>query len=73
MEMHAKARRSLAKSITWRVTATLTTMLLVWIATDQVNTAISIGIAEVIVKMLIYYGHERAWARIRWGLIQYDK
>ncbi len=35
--------------------------------------AIGIGAAEFIIKMAIYYGHERVWARIRWGLIQYDK
>ena len=71
--MHAKPKRSIAKSITWRITGTLTTIVIVWIATGKVDAAIGIGIAELITKMLIYYGHERVWARIRWGLIQYDK
>ena len=73
MEMHAKPQRSIAKSVTWRITATLTTILLVWIATGRIDIAIGIGAAEFIIKIAIYYGHERVWARIRWGLIQYDK
>ena len=22
--------------------------------------------------MIVYYGHERLWSRVRWGLINYD-
>lgn len=73
MKFHAKANRSLVKSITWRILATLTTMLLVWIAFGQVDKAIGVGIIEFILKLIVYYGHERAWARVSWGLIAYDK
>lgn len=73
MPHHAKVHRSLAKTVTWRIVATLTTMLLVWFAFGQFDKAIGIGIAEFVIKMVVYYGHERAWARVSWGLVPYDK
>ena len=73
MIVHAKAHRSFVKAITWRILATLTTMVLVWVAFGQIDKAISVGLVEFFIKMIIYYGHERAWARISWGLIPYDK
>ena len=73
MKAHAKANRSLVKTLTWRILATFTTMLLVWIVFGEIDKAISIGLVEFVVKMIVYYGHERAWARISWGLIPYDE
>lgn len=61
------AKRSGMKTATWRVTASLDTMLLALIFTGNLGTAISIGGFEVITKLILYYFHERAWARIRWG------
>lgn len=61
------ARRSAVKTATWRVTASLDTMLLALLFTGNIGTAISIGGLEVITKLVLYYFHERAWARVRWG------
>jgi uncharacterized membrane protein len=60
-------KRSVAKSITWRVLATLTTTTLVYIFTGEVGLSLSIGVLEATFKMLIYYLHERAWNKIKWG------
>jgi uncharacterized membrane protein len=57
--------RSLAKALSWRITATLTTALIAYIVTGEMDTAVMIGGIEFILKLLIYYGHERAWHRIR--------
>ena len=73
MKLHAKANRSLAKTVTWRILATLTTMLLVWMAFGQIDKAVGVGLVEFAIKMIVYYGHERAWARISWGLVTYDE
>ena len=37
--------------------------------TGNLATAISIGGFEVITKLVLYFFHERYWARIRWGII----
>lgn len=60
-------RRSGTKTATWRVTASLDTMLLALIFTGNIGTAISIGGLEVITKLVLYYFHERVWSRIQWG------
>ncbi len=62
-------RRSIAKAISWRVVGTLDTMVLGLVFTGNLATAISIGGFEVITKLVLYFFHERAWARIRWGVI----
>lgn len=59
--------RSVIKAITWRALATLTTMLLVFIFIGDMTIALSLGGIEVVLKMLIYFTHERAWDRIKWG------
>ncbi len=65
----AGRRRSATKTATWRIMASLDTMLLGFIFTRSLATAISIGGFEVITKLVLYFFHERYWARIRWGII----
>ncbi len=59
--------RSFLKMISWRVWATLATMILVYIFVGRVEIALAVGGLEVIVKMVLYYFHERAWNRIKAG------
>lgn len=56
-------RRSLAKTITWRLLATLTTTLIVLAFTGEAMLAATVGGVESVTKLLLYYLHERAWAR----------
>lgn len=60
--------RSIAKGISWRFIATGTTMTLVYIATGDLSLVAHIGIADLIIKLSFYYGHERVWGRVRWGI-----
>lgn len=61
--------RSVTKTATWRVLASLDTMVLGFIFTGNLATAVSIAGFEVITKLVLYFFHERTWARIRWGII----
>lgn len=61
-------RRSLAKTLTWRVTATTDTFLISLLITGSFAWASSIASIEVLTKMFLYYGHERVWARMGWGV-----
>ncbi len=60
--------RSIAKSVSWRVVATATTIVLVFALTGEVRLALAVGGVEVLAKLLIFYVHERVWQGIRWGL-----
>lgn len=59
--------RSVVKTISWRVLATLTTFILVYSFTEKLDVAAYVGMIEVFLKMLIYFFHERVWDRIKFG------
>ena len=60
-------RHSLAKTVSWRVTATIDTFIISYFVTGSFAWASSIASLEVLTKMGLYYLHERAWARVNWG------
>jgi uncharacterized membrane protein len=64
MDQH---KRSVAKTITFRILATILTMVLVYIFTGEWLASIGIGVADFASKLLLYYFHERAWDKIKWG------
>ena len=62
--------RSLLKATTWRITATLTTTIIAYFITGQVETALAIGSIEFLLKFFIYYAHERLWQLVPRGGIR---
>lgn len=62
--------RSLLKAITYRITGTITTALIVFAVTDEWTIAFAVGIIEPIAKIVIYYLHERAWQLVPRGTIR---
>ena len=65
LKIQTSRTRSLAKALTWRITATLTTILITYLITGEARTAAIIGGIEFAMKFTIYYAHERAWNLIR--------
>ena len=61
-------KRTIAKTLTWRVTASLTTFIIAWILTGDFFIGISIGGFEALAKIFLYYFHERIWNKVKWGL-----
>ncbi len=59
--------RSLIKGITWRMLGTLDTILISYILTGKIKTALSIGGVELFSKIALYYFHERVWEKINFG------
>jgi len=57
--------RSLTKGLTWRFVATGTTVVIAFVVTGETKTAVRIGMIEFFAKFIIYYAHERIWAKIR--------
>ena len=66
--MASTARRSLVKTLSWRVVATTDTFLISWLITGEVMFASAIASLEVITKMILYYFHERIWYQTKFGL-----
>lgn len=60
-------KRSISKAITWRILATITTMVLVFVFTGEWKLSLGVGVLDVVIKLLLYYGHERIWNSVKWG------
>lgn len=65
--MRDKPIRSILKTISWRLTGTLDTIVISYIITRELSWALSIGFIEVFSKLILYYFHERMWERINVG------
>ena len=72
-KIKSSSKRHLLKTFSWRTVGTLDTIILGWIITGNPLTGLKIGSAEVITKMLLYYGHEKLWYQIDYGLDKRDK
>ncbi|WP_158975654.1 DUF2061 domain-containing protein [Cellulophaga sp. L1A9] len=60
-------RRSIVKSISWRIIGTIDTVIISWVVTGTLKLAFSIGVVELFTKMILYFFHERMWNKIKWG------
>jgi uncharacterized membrane protein len=57
-------KKSLLKTMTWRILATTATFVISWIVTGSVLAGGVIASIEFWAKLALYYVHERAWSRV---------
>lgn len=62
-----KKKRSVAKSISWRVLAFLVLSAVSFLATRSFSHTTFIAVIYTVVQILIYFLHERLWNNIKWG------
>ena len=74
MSMEMDRKRSIVKTLSWRVLATTDTFIIAYLVTYFILGEAEPGIAgtiagvEVMTKLFLYYFHERGWAQITWGV-----
>lgn len=61
-------KRHLLKTFSWRAIGTLDTIIIGLLITGNPLIAMKIGGTEVFSKMLLYFGHEKLWYNINYGL-----
>ena len=61
-------KRHIIKTFSWRFIGTIDTVFFGWILTGNPLTGLKIGGFETISKMVLYYGHEKLWYKINYGL-----
>ena len=61
-------KRHLAKAVSYRLFGSLATAVIAFAFTGRADIAAGVGVADTIVKIGLYYMHERMWYRIRWGV-----
>jgi uncharacterized membrane protein len=66
--------RHLTKAITWRIIASVTTVLIAWYFGLPPKAIGLVFVADLIIKFVLYYGHERLWYKyIKIGLRRKDE
>lgn len=68
--LREKHYRSLLKTISWRVTGTIDTIVISYFITREMTWAVAIGSIEVFTKLFLYYVHERIWLKCKIGLVE---
>ena len=62
-------KRHIVKSISYRFIGTITTIILTITAGLEIKWAAMVGLAELVIKPIIYFLHERFWYKfIKYGL-----
>ena len=61
--------RHLAKAVTWRVIASITTALIAWSFGLPPKIIGAVFLADLIIKFILYYIHERVWYKhVKFGI-----
>ena len=63
----ASKKRSLLKSVTWRVIAIVSTLLIGYGMTGSWEFALSLTVVSNVINFILYYIHERVWLQVDWG------
>jgi uncharacterized membrane protein len=64
-------RRAMVKAITYRVIVAITLAAISWFYTGNLFDTSAISITYTIIAMIVYYIHERAWIKVKWGKIPF--
>jgi uncharacterized membrane protein len=59
--------RSLAKTLTWRITGSTSTFTIAYLITGSFGVSSVIAFVQMGVNTVLFWLHERAWARVSWG------
>jgi len=60
-------KRSVVKSLTWRVIALLLTIIILYLTTGDAVFSGTVGILINVLKTIVYFIHERIWELVNWG------
>ena len=65
--MSDTARRSLVKTVSWRMTGSSATFLISYVISGSLSMAGTIAMIQLTANTVLYYAHERVWNHIHWG------
>jgi uncharacterized membrane protein len=65
--MKDSPKRSLLKTISYRISSAIITSLIAFLFTREINISLAIGSVDFLIKTLLYYSHERIWTTTKLG------
>jgi uncharacterized membrane protein len=67
MSYYVTKRRSVVKSITFRILIVMADGVIIYTITKSLALSLSVIILSNISSTIIYFVHERVWNNIKWG------
>jgi adenylylsulfate kinase len=65
--MPSTYKRSLVKGIVWESFGFIITLIAVYWIYGNLNLSLKFTLGLTLVKMILFFVHERAWKNVRWG------
>ncbi len=65
--MSDTSRRSLVKTISWRITGSTATFAISYAVLGDVAVSSTIAVIQLTFNTMLYFVHERIWNNIHWG------
>ena len=65
--MEDTTKRTVIKTMTWRVLGTASTFFVSYLVTGSWSVSSGIAIIQMVVNTVLYLAHEKAWNAVRWG------
>jgi uncharacterized membrane protein len=60
-------KRTIVKAVTWETFSTLVTFGVAWLMFGQIGTCVTFAVVTFLMKLVLFYGHERLWHQVPWG------
>lgn len=64
---HETVRRSLGKTISWRLFVLVIDFSIAYFFTKDVDLSSKLAIAKLVIASVFYFVHERFWNKLTWG------
>lgn len=61
------SRRSLVKTISWRITGSGATFAISYAVIGDFNISSTIALIQLTFNTVLYFVHERIWNKVKWG------
>jgi adenylylsulfate kinase len=68
--MASTYQRSLVKGIIWEGFSFIITLIAVYLIYGDISTSLKFTFGLTVIKMGIFFIHERIWKKIKWGKIE---
>lgn len=68
--MADSTKRTLIKALVFRVISAISSFILIYALTGNAGFGVKFTIIDSIIKISLYFIHERAWIKIKWGKVR---
>ncbi|MFO7835166.1 MAG: DUF2061 domain-containing protein [Candidatus Thorarchaeota archaeon] len=67
VELEECKHRSVVKTFSWRILVTASIMTVIFLVTGRLDFTLGVGIADIGIRMPLYFLHERIWNKVNFG------